>query len=147
MADHVQGTLVRESDQTKACDVFQLSQSRLFDQAEARLALGISFTGPASWPMFGYEAGRHFFKTKYGTEEVFVQLLGGRLLEHEIADSLMTVGPFDGFPVQRTYQMQRHQVEDKAIGKLSLEEGVSIQAAVTKSLEACLEYHLNKYIQ
>ena len=147
MADHVQGTLVRESDQTKACDVFQLSQSRLFDQAEARLALGISFTGPAAWPMFGYEAGRHFFKTKYGTEEVFVQLLGGRLLEHEIADSLMTVGPFDGFPVQRTYQMQRHQVEDKAIGKLSLEEGVSIQAAVTKSLEACLEYHLNKYIQ
>ena len=147
MADRVQGTLLRESDQSKACDVFQLPQNRLFDRAEARLALGISLSGPAAWPMFGYEAGRHFFKTQHGTEEVFVQLLGGRLLEHEIADSLITVGPFDSFPVQRTYQMQRHQVEDKAIGKLRLEEGISIQAAVTQSLEACLEYHLNKYIQ
>ena len=147
MADRISGTILRESDATKACDVFPLPRKRLFERSESRLALGITFTGPAAWPMFSYESGRHFFKTDNGTEEVFVQVIGSPLLEYRIADPLMTLGPFDEYPLQRTYQMQRHQVEDAAIGKLPLEEGVSIQAAVIKSLDACLEHHLNKYIQ
>ena len=139
--------LKNRTDDVVVYDVYHKPVQDLFnDSAETIWGIGLKFVGPAAYPMFGYEGGRHLFKSA-NTRDAAVEVIGEALSEHTLSDEVLSSGPYDGVTIQRTYNLQRHLVEDRVTKKMPFEEGSSIRKIVSMSVERALQHHLDKYIE
>jgi MoxR-like ATPase len=143
----VEARLKNETDGVIVYDVHQKPVQQLFnDSAQTVCGIGLKFVGPAAYPMFSYEGGRHLFKN-VNTRDAVVEVIGGKLAEHELSDEVLSSGPYDGVTLQRTYNFQRHLVEDVVTQKHPFAENTSIRNIVSMCVEKALQHHLDKYIE
>jgi hypothetical protein len=140
--DEVMGGLERRAD------VYRRPESELFDQKYGPLlGVALEVTGPAAFPMFGYEAGRHQFKN-VNTRDALVEVVGEKLAAHRVSDEILTLGPFDQLAVkQRVYDIPREVIVDVGFGHVRELDFANIGDMVRGCAEKALEYHLNKFME
>ncbi len=129
-------------------DVYRKPIGELFDEKHGPLlGVALEVTGPAAFPMFGYEAGRHQFKN-VKTRDAFVEVVGEKLSKHSISDEVLTLGPFDQLAVkQRVYDIPREVIVDVGFGHVRELDFANIGDMVRGCAEKALEYHLNKFME
>jgi ATP-dependent Clp protease ATP-binding subunit ClpA len=138
-----------EDDVFALCaDLYRKPIGELFEETHGPLlGVALEVTGPAAFPMFGYEAGRHQFKTEK-TRDAFVEVVGEKLAAHKLSDEVLTLGPFDQLAVkQRVYDYPRKVVADVGVGHLRDLNFANIGDLVRGCAEKALEHHLNKFME
>ena len=110
------------------------------------LGIAIEVTGPAAFPMFGYEAGRHQFRN-VNTRDAYVELTGEKVLKHHLSDAILSLGPFDELSVkQRVYDLKRNVVAG-SFGHLREVDFSSLKNVVRGCAEHALECLLDKFME
>lgn len=139
------GVLTNET--SLVADVFRQPASDPFDATHGPLlGIAIEVTGPAAFPMFGYEACRHQFRN-VNLRDAFVEVTGKKVTEHHLSDTVLTLGPFDELSVaQRVYDLKRSVVTGPA-GQLRELDFTDLKSTIRGCVEHALEYHLDRFME
>ena len=130
-------------------DLFRRPIEQLYEEKNgALLGIVLEIRGPAAFPMFAYESGRHQFRSTNKTRDALVQVVGGKLETHQIIDEVATLGPFEHLPVkQRVYDLVRAVVADKGVGHFSDQDFSSLRSLVHGCIKRAFENHLHKFLE
>ena len=141
------GTCDDDGNFNWVADVFRQPAEDPFNAKHGPLlGIAIEVTGPAAFPMFGYEAGRHQFRN-VNTRDAYVELSGEKVTEHHIADFILSLGPFDELSTkQRVYDLKRNAVLG-ACGHLRGADFNNLKSLVRGYAEYALECLLDKFME
>jgi ATP-dependent Clp protease ATP-binding subunit ClpA len=111
------------------------------------MGIGIQVKGPAAFPMFAYESGRHVFKN-VNSREAMVDVTGENLNEYKITPEVLTLGPFHELSLkQRVYEISREHVFDSVLGSIRGVKFGDMAKLVKHCAEKSLEHHLKKFME
>lgn len=114
------------------------------DQVNEQDLIGIALElhGAAAFPLFISEAGIHRFKNP-GSDPVFVEVFGHSLFNHDLPSEFATGAKFERDQKCREYELNEKKVSDRILGNRQYE---SLTAEIQATLEAALQFHLDKVI-
>ena len=146
-----QGSIASVAGEEEECrlvaDVFRQPANDPFDATHGPLlGIAIEVSGPAAFPMFGYEACRHQFRN-VNTREALVEVTGEKLIDHKISDVVLSLGPFNELPVAQRVYDQKRSVVAGATGHVRDLDFSSLKSTIRGCVEHALEYHLDKFME
>ena len=131
-------------------DLYRQPADHPFRQIDSESTLGFAMeiSGPAAFPMFGYEACRHRFRDEKRTRDALVEVIGEKPERHRISNVALSLGPFDELSIkQRVYDFPRNVVVDAGFGHLRDLDFSNISSLVRGCAEYALETHLNRFME
>lgn len=140
---------VSETEVVEAqADVYRKPANQLFlENGPQVMGIALQVKGPAAYPMFGYESGRHVFKNEK-SREALVEVTGESLSKYEITPEVISLGPFHELSLkQRVYEFSRKQVFDSVLGSIRDSKFDNMAKLVKHCIERSLEHHLKKFME
>ena len=118
----------REVSKLWVADAYQANLDDLRKRCPANaLGIAVEFQGDATFPLFYGERGMHFFK-KLNTQSVYIQVIGGSLVDHELPHESATNGPYERDEKRRTYNLVNQTIADQSFRESpysNFDEGVA----------------------